>query len=316
MPSLPSRVVHEMARRPRRFHLYLWDRLRNGWLRLREEERQAVRDINPDWEPPRPARDEAGRPINDNDSGEDFFFMHRRTTALANAILAEVGDPSYPRVEGWKRVPPPGDADYPIPDFPNSGLEEVRSVEHFERYIAPWERMYTDLDYLRSVSLGRLGSDIEFTIHADMHMRWAAPSKVGYRPSTTVARGIGEQWDAPDYDYLGDTYSSHVNPIFWKLHGWVDDRVEDWKRANGVSGEPEWRGTWLGPAHSRRGHSAAAGDGGGRHVAGGDFDDEARLIDRILSASGAGRFDGFFRPSDAHARPDEFSYTPATRSGT
>lgn len=35
-------------------------------------------------------------------------------------------------------------------------------------------------------------------------------------------------WGDPKYDYLGDFYSSHVNPLFWKLHGWVDDRIEDW----------------------------------------------------------------------------------------
>jgi hypothetical protein len=309
---VPSQVINEMARRPCRFHLYLWDRVRNGWLRLKEEERQAVRDVNPGWEPPRPARDETGQPIADNDSGEDFLFMHRRTIALANAILAEVGDPAYPRVEGWKRVPPPGDSDYPVPEFRDSGLEEVKSVEHFERYIAPWERLYTDPDYLRSVTLGRLGSDIEFTIHSDMHMRWAAPSPVCYRPITTVADGIGEQWDAPAYDYLGDTYSSHVNPIFWKLHGWVDDRVEDWKRANGVEGEPEWKGTWGGPTHE---HWSApfvrdASD------APDTFDDELRRIDRIISASGAGHFDGFFRPSDLRGQHTTFSYTSTPRSRT
>jgi hypothetical protein len=306
-PHLPSRLIHEMARRPSRFHLYLWHRLRNSWLWLSENERQAVRDINPDWEPPRPARDRAGRPIKANDSGEDFLFMHRRTIALANAILAEVGNSSCPRVEGWERIPPPGDADYPVPDFPDSGLEELMSVEYFEQYIAPWERQYTDSDYLRSVTLGRLGSDIEVTIYAAMHMRWAAPSKVGYRPVTTIAGGIGERWDAPAYDYLGDTYSSHVNPIFWKLHGWVDDRLEDWKRANGVTSEPDRRGTWLGPARRHRGDPVAAGDAG-------DFEDEMMRIDRIISASVAGRFDGYFRPSDVQGRPDVITYTPAPRS--
>lgn len=292
-----------MARRPSRFHFYLWDRLRHGWLRLSEQERQAVRDINPGWEPPRPARDEAGRPIADNDSGEDFLFMNRRTIALANAILAEVGDPAYPRVEGWKRVPPPGDADYPVPDFRDSGLEEVKSVEHFERYISPWERQYTDPDYLRSVSLGRLGTEIEFTVHGDLHMRWAAPSKVGYRPTTTVTQGIGEQWDAPAYDYMGDTYAGHVNPVFWKLRGWVDDRVEDWRRANGVASEPEWTGTWVGPAPERRGSPGVSFA-------------ELQRIDRIISASGAGQFDGYFRPSDRRARPTTFSYTNTPRSNT
>src|SRR3712207_5921244 len=34
------------------------------------------------------------------------------------------------------------------------------------------------------------------------------------------------------HDYLGDFHSSHVNPIFWKLHGWIDDRIEGWFRAH------------------------------------------------------------------------------------
>lgn len=36
------------------------------------------------------------------------------------------------------------------------------------------------------------------------------------------------------------------NSIFWKLHGWIDDRIEDWKAANGVTGEPHWVDTWMG----------------------------------------------------------------------
>src|SRR5262249_54090049 len=40
------------------------------------------------------------------------------------------------------------------------------------------------------------------------------------------------KWDDPKNDYLGDFYSSHVNPLFWRLHGWVDDRIEDWFNAH------------------------------------------------------------------------------------
>ena len=25
-----------------------------------------------------------------------------------------------------------------------------------------------------------------------------------------------------------DFYSSHVNPLFWGLHEWIDDRIDDW----------------------------------------------------------------------------------------
>ena len=36
-----------------------------------------------------------------------------------------------------------------------------------------------------------------------------------------------------------------VNNVFWKLHGWIDTRIEDWKAANSVTGEPHWVGTWM-----------------------------------------------------------------------
>ncbi|HEX7317889.1 MAG TPA: hypothetical protein VF297_28555 [Pyrinomonadaceae bacterium] len=293
IPTLPNQVVTEMARHHHRFHHYLWHRVRNAWPRLNEDDRRAVRAVNSGWEPPRPAMDAARRPLRDNDSGEDFLFMHRRMIVAVNAILSAVNDPDCQRVEGWRRVPPPGDGDYPVPDFPGSGLEEVKSVEYFEQFIAPWERQYTDPDYLRGVTLGQLGSDIEFTIHDDMHMRWAAPSPVGYRPNTAIAHRIGAQWDAPAYNYLGDTYSSHVNPIFWKLHGWVDDRIEDWKRANGVTGDIPWKGTWLGPADDPHApHHAAK-----TRLPCTDANDELQQIDQIISESGANDFDGFFRPT-------------------
>ena len=96
------------------------------------------------------------------------------------------------------------------------------------------------------MSLGQLGSLLEFTIHNYMHMRWAA-QPMGNRPNATPGEHetIPEKWDNVEYDYLGDTYSSHVNPIFWKLHGWIDNRIEDWRRTNGVE-EIEWNGTWIG----------------------------------------------------------------------
>lgn len=265
-----------MAQRHRRFHHYIWHRVRNAWHWLTDDERQAVRDINLAWIPPRPALDAAGLPLRNNDSGEDFLFMHRQMIALVNNILTKVADPNYQRIGGWRRVPPPEDTDYPVPAFPDSGLEEVKSVEYYDQYISRWERQYTDPDYLGSATLGQLGSDIEFSIHNDMHMRWAAPSPVGYRPTTAITWGIEARWDDPAYDYLGDTYSSHVHPIFWKLHGWVDDRIEDWKRAHAIADEVEWKGAWVGPTAATQ--------------------DELQRIDRIISASSGAKFDGFFRP--------------------
>jgi hypothetical protein len=160
-----------------------------------------------------------GDPRRNNDSGEDFLFMHNKKIAIANEILAQVKHPDYPRVEGWESPPSPDDMDYPVPEFPDSGLEVVKSDQYYVDCILPWERYLTNPDYLRRVTLGQLGSDIEFGIHQDMHLRWAQQSSTGYRPSTAITGSIARRWDEREYNYLGDTYSCAVNPIFWKLSG-------------------------------------------------------------------------------------------------
>ena len=58
------------------------------------------------------------------------------------------------------------------------------------------------------------------------------------------------------YDWLNDTYGSHVNIHFWKLHGLVDQIVDKWLAPNGYTaiaqdcnGNPkcyQWQGTWVG----------------------------------------------------------------------
>ena len=62
------------------------------------------------------------------------------------------------------------------------------------------------------MTLGQLGSKLEYTIHNAMHLRWASDPAV-FRPSVfpTNAENIDLRWDDPTYDYLADTYSSHVN---------------------------------------------------------------------------------------------------------
>ena len=279
-----------MAKRDHRKHHLVWHGVRNRWLRLTPDEQEEIRRMDPEWEPPRPALDANGAVLRDNDSGEDFLYMHRQMIGAVNEVLAEVGDPAYPKVESWVRVPPPSDQDYPVPPAWDPGLEEVKSDEYYWDEIAPMEREYTSEEYLKSVTLGQLGADLEFTIHNDMHMRWAAPSPMGIRPRTPLNQPVDLRWDDPAYDYLGDTYSSHVNPIFWSLHGWVDDRIEDWKRAHGIAGPMQWKGTWVGPvSHAHHGHRALA-----LFAPAEGETDKLDNIARILSqASG---FDGFFDP--------------------
>jgi hypothetical protein len=265
-PTLPAEVVTAMASREHRLHHWLWHEIRNKWLTYPEDVQNQIRDMG--WDPPRPAQDERGRPIVDNDAGEDFFYMHRQMLIDVSRILSRVNDPKYPRVLVWSELPAPGDPDFPVPPAwfdPTRGadaldrrigfetVQRLKSEIFYQKRLLPWQRMFTDPAFLRGITLGRLGTLMEQSIHAAMHMRWASPP-AGARPEPSPTEGdtIDERWDDPRYDFLGDTYSSHVHPVFWSLHGWIDDRIEDWKAANGVFGNDFWKGTWLGkmPQHA------------------------------------------------------------------
>jgi hypothetical protein len=122
-----------------------------------------------------------------------------------------------------------------------------KSDKYYVTQLKQWENQYTDRNYLSQITLEEFGSRLEYTIHNRMHMRWAAKPKED-RPDVDPAQpdSIDIRWDDPSYDYLGDTYSSHVNDVFWKIHGWVDNRIEDWKNAHEITGPIQWKGTWVG----------------------------------------------------------------------
>jgi hypothetical protein len=121
--------------------------------------------------------------------------------------------------------------------------------------MAMLERQFKSQSYLGALSLGALGNLLEFIIHNQMHMRWSSISrdpKTG-DPATRPDFDFDEKWDDPKYDYLGEFYSSHINPVFWRLHGWVDDRIEDWFSAHeaaqpGEAQRREYQGvSWFKP---------------------------------------------------------------------
>jgi hypothetical protein len=121
-----------------------------------------------------------------------------------------------------------------------------------------------------------------------MHMRWATAQprdpQTG-KPAVRDSYDIDPKWDVADNDYLGDFHSSHVNPIFWKLHGWVDDCIGAWQVAHDaahpgqvkpqeVRGIPwyapgpwvlkanpfDWPGAGTSHGHHGGGHHGHAGD--------------------------------------------------------
>ncbi|MEQ8354651.1 MAG: hypothetical protein RH942_03870 [Kiloniellaceae bacterium] len=256
--QLPVAAAATQARRERRMHHYLWHQVRDGWLFYDQDTRDKLARLS--WEPPRPAlRPDGDRrvPILDNASGEDFLYMHRQMITAMNARLSQIGDSSYLEVHGWQQIPRSDNSEYPVPPSYGSGdlrayLDRVKSEEFFSSAFLPRESQFADPAYLNSVSLGELGTRIEFSVHNWMHMRWSRePAAFRADPAPGQAETIDPDWDNPEYDWLGDTYSSHVNSVFWKLHGWIDRRIDEWKAANRIIGEIPWTGTWVGnmPPH-------------------------------------------------------------------
>ena len=94
---------------------------------------------------------------------------------------------------------------------------------------------------------------------------------------------FSERWFRAENDFLGDPFSSHVNPAFWAFHGWIDDRLNDWFLAHQQAHPGEVRQTlvngipwfapgrwvrvtepWLGPSHEGCGAWGLGNGGGGK----------------------------------------------------
>lgn len=140
-------------------------------------------------------------------------------------------------------IPPPLIAPYNDNEDPDikeqdlrfqRSLQFIKSGEYFDNVMSSLEALFKDKIFLSSISLGALGNMIEFRIHNQMHMRWSSIpiNALSNKPEERDSFDIDRKWDDPKYDYLGDFYSSHVHPLFWRLHGWVGDRIEDWYNAH------------------------------------------------------------------------------------
>jgi hypothetical protein len=260
MAKLPRPVIEAMAARTMRMHHMLWHTSRQAWRTLSEEQKQVFRDHG--WEPPRPVlHTPDGQIDSGNGCGEDFLYMHRQMIAAVDDILVGVGDPEYPRVEGWPVLPGPDDAEYPVPPPSDPSFSQgIRTAKGDVglRQLRAAQAQFTDPQFLRGISLSELGNGIEFGVHNTMHLRWTAQLPE-YRPGGDPF-DVDPRFDDPAYDWLADFYSSHVNPIFWKLHGWVDARIDDWMKAGDKAGPVPWSfdPPWTGPmAHDHDHHHMA-----------------------------------------------------------
>ncbi|WP_419211624.1 hypothetical protein ACNR9Q_12865 [Maribacter sp. X9] len=249
---LPAKVAEIFASKHHRLHHALWHGLRDYWYNTTKVSETAKNEIeNLNWHPPRPSAKwhyDKGEPvgwtqITTNGSGEDFLFMHREMIRDFDEAMKKE---SAPPIEGWKLIPEPGLSEkFVVPptwELPKKykWLERrfaaIKTDEFYWSRMRWWDRQFHDHSYLRTLTLGQLGSVLETSVHNDMHMRWCSqpfdPQSGKPLLMERDASDISDKWDNVKYDFLGETYSSQVNPIFWRIHKWVDSIIDEWFEAH------------------------------------------------------------------------------------
>ncbi|WP_220814883.1 pyoverdine maturation tyrosinase PvdP [Pseudomonas paralcaligenes] len=271
----------------RLFH-QLWHASRDRWHHLDEGRRQSLRGLGWQAGPLGQERDARGKRRHENGSGEDFLFMHRQMLNRARSMQSLPSWPQLPAPRPFIGHGVQAFADYlanvdgtSVPpaweiagdDAFNQWLLYIKSSEGYYNDFQAWEAQYRDPEYLSSLCLGELGSRIELGIHDWLHMRWSSlPRDPSSGLPTPYGRGSSDfagRWYGAGNHFLGDPFSSHVDPLFWAFHGWIDDRIEDWFSAHegrhpgqvvrrSVNGESwfapgRWvriTEPWLGPARA------------------------------------------------------------------
>jgi outer membrane protein OmpA-like peptidoglycan-associated protein len=179
-------------------------------------------------------------------AGVDFLNMHRQMMQATRTLAAQLKLQYRPTA--WSPIPwDPHDPVWPMPAWPGDvePWKDPRNTVYFRGKVRD---ELEDARWLAGLSLDELGTTLEEGIHNWMHMHWAASP-----PSVADQQSVD-----PAADWLGDTFSSQVNPIFWKLHGWIDDCIVRWENAPVQAGTGPQRSSapdlarynWLGPMPS------------------------------------------------------------------
>jgi hypothetical protein len=244
--DIPLPVKERLASERVRTYHALWHFVRNraNWEGLTEAQRGELRD----WEPPRFEREPGG--------GIDFLFMHRQMIQMVNTWAAEAtagghaghaghaGHGHHQQtsefVVGWLDIPwDPADPVWPMPivDLSTPTNQRIFRNSKDPAQTAAYQELcsnrFQNRSWLRTVALDAFGTELEFTIHGWFHMHWSSEP-----PANPNSLDVTNEW-------LGSPMSSHVNKHFWKLHGWIDDRIKAWEDANGV--EADISQGWDGP---------------------------------------------------------------------
>lgn len=340
--ALIPEAIAMLGSRVHRLRHTVWHSVRGDWYspKMTDADRERLRELG--WYLTDPPFRPGGGLNLTNGAGEDFLYMHRRMIRMVHNVYDQAGQTrpaSWTQLPAanapqfaYKEVPDPADPDLKsyVYDPDNSGvmappptaafLEQVRNpmtgaINPFFRFNKTPRGLSTLMRnlvanlrnprVLSQLTLGAYGNLIEFTVHNWMHMRWATEQSldcVTGKPAIRGAYDIDPKWDVPENDYLGDFHSSHVNPIFWKLHGWVDDCIDVWLDAHnaahpGQIQSQDVRGIpWFAPGpwvlktdpFDWPGAGSPHGDhpGGGHHHGGaphGDAGDEQQTLEEVMA---------------------------------
>jgi len=257
----PAEVTAYSANRTNRLFHNLFHNIRMNWPLLDEIEQREIENLG--WKPLFPSFAYINNDINQpimlmGPTGEDFLWMHRQMINEVNQKAASIVPAVTWRVDGWYDCPAHTDTTWPVPSVPDDitavGYREYlnyyKTQDFYDNEIRPREIQMNSTAYLRSLTLGEFGTLLEYELHTFFHVRFSAYNPIGYRiQSLHPTLHIDTKWDDPEYDYLADFYSAHVNPTFWKIHGWIERKIEHWAIANGYTATTvPWTSTWeMGP---------------------------------------------------------------------
>jgi hypothetical protein len=247
-------AVQMLASRRHRLQHNVWHTVRSRWFPLSKNPEAVTEIAKRGWWPTRPPFTESGSLDLENGSGEDFLFMHRRMIQMLQDVYAKAGQAAP---KGWTSLPradapqlayrptadgkafqlDPDASGFMIP--PPEATEEpwdalIKSPTFLSVPMRPTFTLYRSARWLSGLTLGQLGNLIEWSIHGWMHNRWGDTiyDSNGQVMGREDLFDVDPKWDVAENDDLLDFYSSHVHPIFWRLHGWIDDRIEDWAKAH------------------------------------------------------------------------------------
>lgn len=238
--DIPDAARQRLASERVRMYHALWHLVRNEEEWTDMDAAQKAELVTQGWTPPRFEGNDGG--------GIDFLYMHRRMIGMVNAWAAgedghHHGAPMQAGgfVRGWREIPwDHADPVWPMPvvdltsdpRFPAifGRSKEQAATAVYQRRVS---EQFANREWLRSQTIDQFGTQLEFTIHGWMHMHWSPAPPAN--PNNLDASN----------DWLGSPFSSHVNRHFWKLHGWIDDRINAWEDARGEAANLS--GGWDGP---------------------------------------------------------------------